>query len=131
MLKGIKKIESKIIRPTNEVAPKRLELLVTVVDKKKADFYIDLLTGFRVNMQLCVAGTGTATSETLSMLGLDGDDKAVIFSVIRDNRVKEALSLLEEKFRTVKNGKGIAYAIPLSSVIGVASFKFLADRRDV
>ncbi len=126
----IKKIENKISRPNGDIAPKKLELLVTIVDRKKADFYVDLITGFRVNLQLTVNGKGTARSEMLNMLGLDGSDKAVIFSVIRDTQVEEALSVLEEKFKTVRNGKGIAYTIPMSSIIGVSAFRFLADRRE-
>lgn len=126
----IKKIENKISRPNGDIAPKKLELLVTIVDRKKADFYVDLITGFRVNLQLTVNGKGTAQSEMLNMLGLDGSDKAVIFSVIRDTQVEEALSVLEEKFKTVRNGKGIAYTIPMSSIIGVSAFRFLADRRE-
>lgn len=126
----IKKIENKISRPNGDIAPKKLELLVTIVDRKKADFYVDLITGFRVNLQLTVNGKGTARSEMLNLLGLDGSDKAVIFSVIRDTQVEEALSTLEEKFKTVRNGKGIAYTIPMSSIIGVSAFRFLADRRE-
>lgn len=126
----IKKIENKTSRPNGDIAPKKLELLVTIVDRKKADFYVDLITGFRVNLQLTVNGKGTARSEMLNMLGLDGSDKAVIFSVIRDTQIEEALSVLEEKFKTVRNGKGIAYTIPMSSIIGVSAFRFLADRRE-
>lgn len=126
----IKKIENKISRPNGDIAPKKLELLVTIVDRKKADFYVDLITGFRVNLQLTVNGKGTARSEMLNLLGLDGSDKAVIFSVIRDTQIEEALSVLEEKFKTVRNGKGIAYTIPMSSIIGVSAFRFLADRRE-
>ena len=35
-------------KPTKKnVAPIRLELLITVVDKKKADFFADLISGSR------------------------------------------------------------------------------------
>ena len=37
------------------------------------------------------------------------------------------MDALEEKFKTIKNGKGISVAIPLSSVIGKQVFGFLAD----
>ena len=32
-----------------------------------------------------------------------------------------------EKFRTVKGGKGIAYTVPMTSVIGVAIYQFLSN----
>ncbi len=41
----------------------------------------------------------------------------------------DALAALDNKFRTIKNGKGVAYTIPLSSVIGTLIFGFLSDNR--
>jgi hypothetical protein len=38
-----------------------------------------------------------------------------------------ALKALEEKFRTIKNGKGIAYTVPMTGTIGVAIYRFLAN----
>ena len=34
---------------------------------------------------------------------------------------------LEDRFEKIKNGKGIAYTIPLSSVIGVMVYQFLSN----
>ena len=34
-----------------------------------------------------------------------------------------------EKFATIKKGKGVAFAIPLSSVIGVNLYQFLSNNR--
>ena len=52
------------------VAPIRLELLITIVDKKKADFYADLLQSFNVNMQIIVAAKGTAEEKMRRMAAL-------------------------------------------------------------
>jgi hypothetical protein len=43
--------------------------------------------------------------------------------------VDAVLNCLEDKFRTIRNGKGIAFAVPLSSVIGVNLYQFLSDNR--
>ena len=45
--------------------------------------------------------------------------------------VKEVLEMLNEKFSTVKNGKGIAYTIPLYSLIGVSTYQLLSNDRTV
>ena len=109
------------------IAPKKLQLLVTVVNRKKAEFYIDFLHEFEVNMQLSFAAEGTASTETLNLLGLTDSEKSVIFTIIREDKAKEALAALEEKFATIKNGKGIAYTVPLTGTIGVAIYQFLAN----
>ena len=127
---------TKIIAPKTPKAPKKtadnfkkLKLLVTVVNRSKAEFYMDLLTAFEVNFQTAVLGQGTAHSDMLYMLGLEDSDKSVIFSVIREDKVQEAMHALEDKFSTLKKGKGIAFTIPLSSVIGVAIYRFLSNHK--
>ena len=112
----------------NDSAINKLKLLFTVVDRPKAEFYLDVLSQFDVNFQMVVGGLGTANSELVELLGLE-PHKAVILSVMRENRVEEAMNCLEEKFTTIRNGRGIAFAVPLSSVIGVNLYQFLSDNR--
>lgn len=108
---------------------RKLKLLVTVVNRNKTEFYTDYLTNFEINFQTTVLGQGTAKSDTLYMLGLEDSDKGVIFSVLREDQAALAMHGLEEKFHTIKNGKGIAFTIPLTSVIGVAIYRFLSNHR--
>jgi len=112
----------------NETAIKKLKLLFTVVDRPKAEFFMDVLSQFEVNCQMAVPGKGTAQSELIEMLGLN-NQKAVILSVIREDRAEDIMKTLEQKFRTIRNGKGIAFAVPLSSVIGVNMYQFLSNNR--
>ncbi|MBE5745151.1 MAG: hypothetical protein E7355_03335 [Clostridiales bacterium] len=110
---------------------KKLKLLVTVVNRSKTEFFIDLLSSMGVNLQSSVAAQGTAKSETLSLLGLEDSDKSVIFSVIREDKAEEILRAVDERFHKLRGGKGIAFTIPLSSVIGVAMYRFLSDNRSI
>lgn len=112
----------------NESAIKKLMLLFTVVDRPKAEFYVDVLSQFEVNCQMVTGGKGTANTELVSMLGLNLH-KAVILSTVREDMVEPVMKCLEEKFATIRNGKGIAFAVPLSSVIGVNMYQFLSNNR--
>ncbi|MBQ8575249.1 MAG: hypothetical protein IJ447_04275 [Clostridia bacterium] len=112
----------------NESAIKKLKLLITVVDHSKAEFYLDILSQFEVNFQMVTGGKGTAQSEILEMLGLN-IHKAVIMSVVREDMVSPIIKCLEEKFEKIRNGKGIAFAVPLSSVIGVNMYQFLSNNK--
>ena len=108
---------------------KKLKILVTVVNRSNTEFFMHLLTSLDVNFQPAVLGQGTARSEMLYMLGLEDSDTGVIFSVLREDKAQEAMHALEDKFQTIKNGKGIAFTIPMSSVIGVAIYRFLSNHR--
>ncbi len=110
-------------------APDGMVVLFTIVNRKKGDLFADLLQGFEVNFQTILSAQGTADREALSLLGLTESEKAVIISVLRRDRVNEALAMLELKFRTVKDGKGIAYTVPMSSTIGVLLYQFLSNRK--
>ena len=90
---------------------------------------MDLLQSFEVNMQFVTFGHGTADAKMLARFGFTDSDKAVIFSVIQGNKLPDALETLENKFRTIKNGKGVAYTVPLSSMIGTLLFAFLSNNR--
>ena len=108
---------------------KKLKLLITVVNRSKAELFMDLLTAYEVNFQTSVLAKGTAHSEMLYMLGLEDSEKSVILSVIREEKAADAMQMLEDKFQTIKEGKGIAFTVPMSSVIGVAIYRFLSNHR--
>lgn len=112
----------------NETAIKKLKLVITVVDRSKAEFYLDMLSQFEVNFQMVTGGKGTAHSEIVEMLGLNLH-KAVIMSVVREDMVAGIMKCLEQKFKTIRNGKGIAFAVPLTSVIGINMYQFLSNNK--
>ena len=107
---------------------KKLKLLFTVVDRTKGEFYMDVISQYEVNCQLVMPGMGTAATELIDMLGLN-KHKSVILSVVREDKVEAVLHGLEDRFHTIKNGKGIAFAVPLSSIIGVNLYQFLSNNR--
>ena len=116
-------------KKSNKSNVAKLKALITIVNKSKATYYLDLLEEYEINMQMVVSGRGTANSEMLSLLGLVESDKAVIISVVKEDKVKDVLETLTEKFNKVKNGKGIAYTIPMQSVIGVSIYQFLSNNK--
>jgi nitrogen regulatory protein PII len=99
-----------------------------VVERGKGEFYTDVLSQFEVNCQMVLNGKGTANSDLVEMLGLNLN-KAVIVSVVREDMIDPVMKCLEEKFETIRNGKGICFAVPLSSVIGVNMYQFLSNNR--
>ena len=110
------------------LAPSRLVLLVTVVNKGKGTFFADLLQqSFGANLQMSFVGRGTARSDLIEFLGLKDERRSVIFSVVRADRVEAVFDALSERFRTVNGGTGIAFTLPLSSVIGKLSYAFLSS----
>ena len=113
----------------NKLTPPKLKLLITVVGRQKTELFLDYISAFEVNMQTSMAASGTASTDMLRYLGLTDSDKSVILSVIREDREDAILRFLDEKFHKVKNGKGIAFTVPMTSVIGVAIYQFLSNNK--
>jgi len=131
--KEVKKIaqnNKKKVQTRNKVEQDKLELLITIVNRSKAEFYMDVIQSYEANAQLACQAQGTATPDMRKLLGLIDIDKTVIFSIVKDSRINDIMYQLEKRFRTVKNGGGIAYTVPLASVIGVAVYTFLANNKN-
>ena len=111
-------------------SPDRLKLLVTIVNRSKSEYYADFIQSQGVDVQYFVSAQGTSTAEMLELIGLADDRKSVILGVVQAAKSHELLLALEERFRTVRNGKGIAFTVPVASVIGVTAFELLSNLRN-
>ena len=105
-------------------APKKLKILVSIIDRKKVDFYVSNLEGFGANVQEIIYASGTTPRKDI--LGIKVSEKAVLLSVVREDKIKEILATYEDKYFQTKNGKGIAFTVPIKSMIGVMLYQFLA-----
>ena len=109
--------------------PQKLKMVVTIVNRGKAEFFLDQMETMGVNMQLAIDGEGTAPHNLANFWGLAHKEKEVIFSFVPEDKVKKVLKRLDEKFETVRNGNGVAFVLPVSSIIGVSVYQFLMDNR--
>ena len=122
-----KAIKNAVESSKSKSAVRKLKLLITIIDRSKTLFYVDLLEQFEINVQMVLYGKGTANSQMRDLLGLAETEKSVIISYVREDKIKEALEVLDEKFHKIKNGKGIAYTVSLDSIIGVSMYQLLSN----
>ena len=112
-----------------ELSTGRLELIITIVNRKRAYYYLDFIQSFEANLQCSLLCEGTARADVLDMVGLSDNKNVIIFSIVREDRTKEILAALEKKFKTIRSGKGVAFSVSLSSMIGVSVYSFLANKQ--
>ena len=65
--RAVKTAVQKAKQSPNTVTSNRLEMLVTVVGRNKAEYYEDLILSFDVNMQTTALASGTANEKMLSV----------------------------------------------------------------
>ena len=105
-------------------------LMTTIIDRSIIKKYYELFQENNLNVLFGFLGSGTASSEVLDYLGLDGAEKAVVFSVVEEHTWVATKKALEKKLKIDAPGGGISFIIPLSSVGGKKALQFLIESED-
>ena len=94
----------------------QFKLVLFILDWKRVHVLSDVITKEDVRFHAISMGRGTARSETLDLLGIGAEDKAIVScleqSVLVPILMKEAL----RKINFNNPGQGIAFTIPLSAI---------------
>ncbi len=105
---------------------KKIKLLVSIIPPNKSSLFMDIIEKYEVNYHLKLQGESAISAEMREMLGLNEHHKDILLSFIRENEVKKCILELEDRFSNYKSG-GIAFSIPLESIIGKRNYLFLAN----
>ena len=84
-----------------------LFLMITITDRRSTDGFLQLYKSHGVTVSMRTVGSGTAVQETLSTLGLEKTEKAVLLAP----------------------GTGIVFIVPLSSIGGKRALMFLTEHQ--
>ena len=95
-----------------------IHMVVTIVDRGKSEKVVDLCQSEGVPIHLVSLGHGTARSEMLDLLGLGETKKDTVISFVPEYSVCPLLDRMAERMSMRYPGKGISFAVPLSSVSG-------------
>ena len=103
--------------------------LITITDRHSTDAFLALYEEHGITVSLRTVGAGTAVRETLSTLGLEQTEKAVLFAMITAETWPGLQKDLRRKMRIDVPGTGIAFIIPVSSIGGKRALQFLTEHQ--
>lgn len=96
----------------------KLYLMVITLPKGKKEIIGDMLEKFDV----------TAYLSTLARGSLDKVfTKDLMFCVIKEDKIKDAMFAIQDKFVKFRSNISMVYSIPLDSIIGVSSYMALSN----
>ena len=104
------------IKKNNET----LEMIVTIIPKGKGQHFIKLYDKAEASLQ-------TADSMMLGLFGLADIEKDVILSLVKKDNKDKLFSILDNELDV--HGKGIAFAVSLTGVVGKTLYTFLINQR--
>ena len=102
-------------------------MFVTIVNKGQGNFVLKLFESEGANAQFIQHGEGTAQKEIRDILGIEDNSKEIIISLIQNDKIPSASKELEAFFKISKKNRGIGFAIPMTSIIGMRIYQFLSD----
>ena len=107
-----------------------LFFMTTIVERRKADKYLNLFQENNLHVVYRTLGFGTVSNEILDYLGLESNEKAVSFSVVEEQNWLQIKKQLEKKLHIDAPGGGISFIVPVSSVGGKKTLQFLIENED-
>jgi hypothetical protein len=93
-----------------------LKLMLFIVDWNQIEVIFSALKEKKVVLDFISKGRGTATSDTLDLLGIDASDKAVIACLEQPGNIPALLKEVRKKLAAHGPGTGIAFTVPLSAI---------------
>lgn len=106
---------------------KKIAMYVTIVNRGQGEAVVKLFQTLKTSLQFIQVGQGTATKQVYDILGMEDNTKEIIVSLVPVDRLPFVRIELEAFFAANRNNKGIGFAIPLTSIIGVSIYKFITN----
>ena len=104
-----------------------LYYVIAITDRDRGESMSALYRGAGLHMILTTLGRGTATSEHLSVYGLDATEKVVISGVASGEEAAQLLKAAKRKLFIDIPGNGLMLTVPLKSVAGGKTLAYLTD----
>ena len=122
----------KELQKTNENVPQSSELVhlsmfVTIVNRGQGNYVAKIFEVEGSNAQFVQYGEGTAQKEVRDILGIEDKTKEIVISLIDNTKIENAKKELEAFFKVNKRNRGVGFSIPMTSLIGMKVYQFLAD----
>ena len=102
-------------------------LLINILNRELEDVYLEYYKASGVNAMFSCLCYGTASKSVLDYLGLEKNEKIMFQSIIAYDNAKKIMGGLVSKMGINLPGTGIALTIPVGSIAGSASLKYLTE----
>lgn len=102
-----------------------LYMMTTIINRSFSKKYLELYKEEGLQVMFVTLGSGTASDAVLDYLGLESTGKAVIFTLLTEEKFGGIKKSLQQKLHIDVPGVGIAFTVPLSSIGGKKVLQFL------
>ena len=104
----------------------KLYLLLTIIRRSDAQEYEQFFIDKNISLIYTAQCNGTAHEKTLSLLGIEKNDKSLLLSVMTDAVLKDVIRGLTVDMKIDLPDRGIAVAIPFSGIGGAKALEYFS-----
>lgn len=108
-----------------------LTFLTVIVDRGKGSCVQKIFNDKEIFFNLYALGRGTASDDIRKYLGLAEPQKDILFTVLPVEKMRIAMKFLMAKMDLDIPGNGIAFAIPVTSVGGACTLRYLQGEQEI
>ena len=105
-------------------------LMTTIIDRKMQKKYLECYKKNNLHVVLTSLGLGTVNNEIMDYIGLESNEKAVLFSVLQQSHWELLKKQMEKVLQIDAPGGGISFVVPLSSIGGKKALEFLLETQN-
>ncbi len=102
-----------------------LSLLISILNSDFEREYTQFYREHGVETAMLSLCTGTASKKTLDYLGLEKKEQVMVQAILPTRKAREMIALMVNRMGLNMPGTGIAVTVPVGSVAGSASLKYL------
>ncbi len=105
-------------------------LNITIGQRSRSEAFLNFYKEQGLNLSLGTFGRGTASKETLDILGIGSSEKCIIFSFMTMDKSSLILDEIERRMSLRTVGVGLSFTIPISSIDSMRNLKRLVKDFD-
>lgn len=129
IFKKERKVDNNTSNYTSKYEVEKLFVSFVIVTRYQGSYFVDKFIDLGVSSSFIVFGKGTAPSEMIYALGLPESKKDVVITVFKESMKDKINEIIEERFNFSSSSKGASFIIPLDSVMGLLSYRFMSDTK--
>jgi nitrogen regulatory protein PII len=108
----------------------RIEALLTISGVEAGEEFIQLYKGCDFPIVFSVMGHGTASQKLLDAIGLEDEEKSIVFALADKDKIKNTMKAIK-KWGLHRPGTGIVMTVPLSSMAGLRMVKYVTNKQPI
>lgn len=106
---------------------KNIYFLITIIKRTDTEEYEVFYQRHGVDLLYALNCNGTAHERTLSLLGIERSEKTMLFTIVNGETLRTLKRSLTNEMKIDLPDRGVAVAVPLSSVGGAHTLEYFVD----